>query len=361
MIDVSDIIFQVDSPVKIKKNGLVFPITRSELTSNTLVRCIGIIYGARDGDDSAYQRVMSGEDSNTTYTYKTGVAGKLKKEIRYRVNCLRDGDIDVTVSMRLNKSQISTLSEIGQSSDGELYQNMFPVKGITLITGSVDSGKTTLIYACLNEFILRHKRHAFIDTYENPIEGNLRDVVKKNNIQNKSVRQCPVPLGVKTYTSAIHQSLRRNTDIILLGEIRTQEEVIGLINGALATGKHLMGTLHTDSIPVTFSRLYNTLSSSNEGQMRSLIYDLIKNFNMIVSQKLLHTIDLKRIAVYETLIFTKSIKERLLSVPMEQLTSEIVLIMKESNDTMVHKAKKLFDNNVISSEEYYEFEAGFSY
>ncbi len=363
-LNVSDIVFQIGVPIKIKKNNLVYCITKCDLSVTAVVRFIGIIYGARDGDDSAYQRIMAGaedNDNNTTYAYKVGNAGQAKKTIRYRVNCLRDGDTDASIVMRLNNDQILSLEQIGQTRDGEIYKHMFPMKGLNLITGSVDSGKTTLIYACLNEFILNDPKHAFIDTYEMPIEGDLREVARKNGIQNKSVRQCPVPLGVRNFSDGISQSLRRNADIILIGEIRTQEEVIGVINGVLATGKLVMGTLHTDNIPVTFSRLYNTLSSSNEGQMRSLIYDLVSSTNMIVSQKLLQTVDKKRVAVFESLVFTKAVKERLNAVPMENLTAEITAIMKESDNTMVDKAKRLFEAGRLSKEVYIEFKNSFSY
>ena len=263
--------------------------------------------------------------------------------------------------MRLNSEDIYNLEDIGLTKDSIIYKNMFPMKGINLITGSVDSGKTTLIYACLKEFILHDERHAFIDTYENPIEGDLENLVIEHSIENKSVRQCPSPQGVKTFSEGIENSLRKNSDIILAGEVRTSDEVTAIINGALATGKLIMATLHTDSIPVTFSRLLNSLHSSNEGKMRALVYDLIKSMNIIVSQKLLTTVDIKRVAVNEVLIFTKELKERLTSVPMERLTHEITQVMIESKNTMVNKAEILLSKGVISQDVFDEFKRNFAY
>lgn len=360
-IEVSDISFQVDFPIKIKKNNMVFNISRCALQPSALIRMVGIIYGAADGDDSAYQRVMAGKDNQSTYTFTQGAPGQEKESFRFRTSVLRDGADDVSIIMRLNRDEILTLDKIGQSPQGPIYQNMFPLKGLNFITGSVDSGKTTLLYACMVEFILHSKRGAFINTFENPIEGDLRRVARENKIHNKVVSQCPVPIGVSSYLEAIDVSLRRNTDIIVLGEIRTQEEVMGAIKGVLSTGKLIIGTLHTQNIPVSFSRLINTLQSSNEGQMRALVYDLISSMNMIVSQTLLQTVDLKRVAVNEVLIFTKEVKARLLSVPMERLSAEITAIMKESNNTMVDMARKYFEAGVISSEIFEQFMQDFSY
>lgn len=361
MLDVSDIAIQEGFPVKIKKNNMVFNITRASVPASAIVRFIGILYQASEGDDSAYQRVMSGDDSNLNYEFKVGKAGVKKVPIRYRVNCLRDGDKGASLVMRYNNENFKKLEEIGLSRDGVIYKNMFPMKGLNLITGAVDSGKTTLLYACLNEYILNDPRHAFINTYENPIEGDLMSVARKNNIQNKAVFQCPVPLGVKTFNAGIEQSLRRNADIILTGEVRTQEEVTALIQGVLKTGKLLLATLHTESIPVTVSRIFNTLQDSNEGKMKTMIYDFIKSMNMIISQTLLPTVDMKRAAVNEVLVFTKEVKNRLYSVPVEELTKEITLIMKESNNTMVDKAKILLSEGVISQETFDIFEDSFSY
>lgn len=360
-IEVSDISFQVDFPIKIKKNNMVFNISRCSLQPSALTRMVGIIYGAADGDDSAYQRVMAGKDNQSTYAFSQGVPGQEKESFRFRTSVLRDGSDDVSIIMRLNRDEILTLDKIGQSPLGPIYKNMFPLKGLNFITGSVDSGKTTLLYACMVEFILTSKRGAFINTFENPIEGDLRRVARENKIHNKVVSQCPVPIGVASYLEAIDVSLRRNTDIIVLGEIRTQEEVMGAIKGVLSTGKLIIGTLHTQNIPVSFSRLINTLQSSNEGQMRALVYDLISSMNMIVSQTLLQTVDLKRVAVNEVLIFTKEVKARLLAVPMEKLSAEITAIMKESNNTMVDMARKYFEAGIISSEIFEQFMQDFSY
>jgi Tfp pilus assembly pilus retraction ATPase PilT len=361
LINVSDIAFQEGMPVIIKKNNLVFPITRGTLDTSVISRFLGIIYGAKDGDDSAFQRVMSVDDTNTTYVFKVGDSGTEKQSVRYRVNCIRDAEGGASIRMRLNNEQILKLEDIGLTEASEIYQNMFPVKGLNLVTGSVDSGKTTLIYACLGNFIERDPRSAFIDTFESPIEGNLKAVAQKAKVFNKIVNQCPVPIGVKSFSQGVEEALRRNTDIILAGEVRKPDEAVGLVQGVLSTGKLLMATLHTDNIPVTFSRLLEMLHSDNEGKMRSMIYDLISSMNMIVSQKLLTTVDLSRVAVNEVLVFTKEIKKRLNSIPIEKVSSEIEKIMLESGSTMVDKAESLRDQGIISEETFLKFKDSFSY
>jgi len=361
-LDVSDVAFQEGMPVMIKKNNLVFPISKAKITSISISRFIGIIYGSKEGDNNAFQRVLSGDGTNYSYKFTISKPGEERREIRFRTNAIRDGsDNTGSIRLRLNNETIYTLEEIGLSPEHEIYKNMFPTKGMVLITGSVDSGKTTLIYSCLRHFIESKQRPAFIDTFENPIEGNLKKVAMKCENFQVVVNQCPVPIGVKSFSGAIPEILRRNTDITLLGEVRTSDEAIGLIQGTLATGKLMLATLHTDSVPVTFSRLLEMLRMDSEAKTRSMVFDLISNLSMIVSQKLLTTVELKRIAVNETLVFTREIQDRLKKVEIEHIAKEIALIMIESENTMVHKARRFHKEGILSDEVFFNFEKDYSY
>lgn len=360
-MSISDISIQELSPIMIKINNLVYPITKRPLTRHIVQKMISILHGASEGDNSAYQKIMHGQPSNSTYSFKILNEDGTRTSVRYRYNVIRDQEVSVCITMRLNNDEIKDLSNIGLDENHVIYKNMFPMKGLNLITGSVDSGKTTLIYACLGHFIKYSPRAAFIHTYESPIEGNLKGYAHRHRVMNKVVSQTPVPGGVKTFTEGIENSLRRNTDIILIGEIRTRSEVEAVMTGVNVTGKLLMGTLHTDSTAMTIDRLINALHSENESETRAKVYQLLSAMNMIVSQKLLSTVDKKRIAVNECLTFDIALKRRLQNIPPEKLTREIEEIMLNSNGTMVHKAKEHMLSGRISKDVYNEFKSSFSY
>ena len=361
-LNVSDITFSVGFPISVKKDNKVFQISKKMMTKTDIKRMIGFIYQSREGDESAYQRVMMGQDNAATYTFNVSNPGKPRVELRYRCLSVRDGEDDASLTMRLNNENILRLNQIGLSKDHPLYKNMFPEKGLVLITGSVDSGKTTLIYACLAEKIMDPKSHGFIDTYENPIEGNLRKFAIENNAFSTIPRQCPItPNGITDYSQGLILSLRRNSDIILLGEIRTQEDIMGCIRATLASGKLVMGTLHTDNVPKTLSRLINSLSYSDESKTKMLIYDLINSIHMLVSQKLIAKKDSGRVAAFESIVFTPEIRERLLALPVERISVELGLIMKENGDTMVDMARKHFEDGLIDEETFLRFEKDYSY
>lgn len=359
-LEVSDISFQEGMPIIIKKNNLVFRITRSYLQRATIKNIVSVLHNAQEGDDSALTNIMQGNPSNLTYSYKVPIPGG-NKGIRYRVNVLREGERGVSLVMRLNKEDIFDLNQIGLSEDDVIYKNMFPTKGLNLVTGSVDSGKTTLLYACLKHFILNSPRSAFIDTYESPIEGNLRDLPSKFEIFNKKVSQMAVPSAVNSFSAGITESLRRNADIILTGEIRTPDEVNGVINGVMQTGKLILGTMHTDNTSMSVNRMIYALNNNSEAEVKSKVYDLLSSLNMVVSQKLLETVDMKRTAVNETFIVTKEIRDRLQALPIDRIAREIKGIMIEEKATIVDRAKIKLEHGKISEETFDKFKASYSY
>jgi type IV pilus assembly protein PilB len=115
--------------------------------------------------------------------------------------------------------------------------------GLVLVTGPTGSGKTTTLYAALNEL---NDISESVFTAEDPIEGTLQGVT-----------QCQVNTAVGyTFASILRSLLRQDPDIILVGEIRDQETAEISIKAAL-TGHLVLSTLHTNCSASTISRLLN--------------------------------------------------------------------------------------------------------
>jgi len=113
--------------------------------------------------------------------------------------------------------------------------------GIFLITGPTGSGKSTTLYASLNEVDSSEKK---IITVEDPIEYNL-----------PGINQCQVNevIGL-TFPSILRSALRQDPDIIVIGEIRDVETAEIAVTSAL-TGHLVMSTLHTNDAPSAITRL----------------------------------------------------------------------------------------------------------
>ena len=113
--------------------------------------------------------------------------------------------------------------------------------GIVLVTGPTGSGKTTTLYAMLQE---ANKPDVKIITSEDPVEYDIEGIV-----------QVPVnpDIGV-TYASVLRAVLRQDPDKILVGEIRDQETASVAVEASL-TGHTVFSTVHTNDAPSTVTRM----------------------------------------------------------------------------------------------------------
>ncbi len=113
--------------------------------------------------------------------------------------------------------------------------------GIILVTGPTGSGKTTTLYAALNQ---ANEEGVKIITTEDPVEYDLDGII-----------QVPVneEIGV-TYAKVLRTILRQDPDKILVGEIRDLETAQTAVEAAL-TGHVVFSTLHTNDAPSAVTRL----------------------------------------------------------------------------------------------------------
>lgn len=113
--------------------------------------------------------------------------------------------------------------------------------GLILVTGPTGSGKSTTLYATLNQV---NEAHRNIITVEDPVEYRLPGI---NQVQIN-------PKAGLTFASALRSILRSDPDIVLVGEIRDRETAVIGVEAAL-TGHLVLSTLHTNDAASTPLRL----------------------------------------------------------------------------------------------------------
>ena len=118
---------------------------------------------------------------------------------------------------------------------------IFSPYGLVFITGPTGSGKSTSLYAILNEIKGPSKN---IITVEDPVEYKMDNI---NQVQIKP------EIGL-TFAAALRSFLRQDPDIMLVGEVRDLETAQICIRSAL-TGHLVISTLHTNDAPSAVSRL----------------------------------------------------------------------------------------------------------
>jgi type II secretory ATPase GspE/PulE/Tfp pilus assembly ATPase PilB-like protein len=129
-----------------------------------------------------------------------------------------------------------------EDDDRRIFESKIRLSnGIILITGPTGSGKTTTLYAALNQI---RSPEVNITTIEDPIEYNLPGI---NQMQIK-------PEINLTFASALRAILRQDPDVIMVGEIRDRETLDNALRASL-TGHLVLSTLHTNSAVSSIARL----------------------------------------------------------------------------------------------------------
>ncbi|MDQ2817682.1 MAG: type II secretion system ATPase GspE [Candidatus Eremiobacteraeota bacterium] len=198
---------------------------------------------------------------------------RVPQDGRIQVNIKRDRyDLRVSVLpclygesvvMRIldRKSVMVDLDKLG--FDPELLERwkklIVAPNGVILVTGPTGSGKSTTLYATLNDI---NDTETKIVTIEDPVEYNIPGI---NQVQVN-------PKVGLTFAAGLRSFLRQDPDVMMVGEIRDQETALIAVQSAL-TGHLVLSTLHTNDAVAAITRLIDMgiepflLASSIQGVM----------------------------------------------------------------------------------------------
>ena len=167
-----------------------------------------------------------------------------EKEYDFRVSTLLTVAGEKAVLRIFDKeAMLISLEKLGLTKyDEDIFKTLISKPhGILLVTGPTGSGKTTTLYAVLNQMDSETDN---IVTIENPVEYKLNRI---NQIQVD-------PAAKITFATGLRTILRQDPDKIMVGEIRDTETAEIAIQAAL-TGHLVLSTLHTNDAPSAVMRL----------------------------------------------------------------------------------------------------------
>jgi len=165
--------------------------------------------------------------------------------------------------------------------------------GLILLSGPTGSGKTTTLYACVQQ-IDRRRRHVL--TIEDPIEYELRYATQW---------QVHGGMAGGEFSDLIRAAMRHDPDYIVIGEMRDMDTVETSLRAA-ESGHTVISTIHADTALQTFERLRSLMPAERE---RSSTYTLAQQVRCIMNQRLIkmlcqgcaHKIDAKDLVNEEEL------------------------------------------------------------
>ncbi len=282
----------------------------------------------------ARQRQVLYENKNLDFSYMIQEGEKL---IRFRADAYLDMD-QVALNMRAINQTIRPYKSL------ELHPNITKIvslahtkEGLTLVTGITGSGKSSTL-------------DAMVDLNNHTVDGHIVVIASPIEFVHKSdrciVRHREVGRDVLSFKDGAIQALRQDPDIIVIGEMRDPETIMVALE-ITDSGHKVFSTLHTASAVESIDRIIGEIPPVEQERVRYRLADVCR---CVMSQKLIPSLDGKRVLAREVMVMTPSVR----SAIKNNNTGEIYQMIQESGDqgmtTMEQDLKRLFVQKKISLE-----------
>ncbi|STX39392.1 DotB [Legionella feeleii] len=335
-LNASDITIQTGEPIFAEVYGRLLKITNRRLSNTELGDLINSIYGP-----NATTQLLSGKDIDTHYEFRPNRGVRY----RYRVNatsCLVEGHDAIQITLRTIPTTPPKLETMGLPEN--IVEAIAPQEGIVFITGATGSGKSTLLASIIRDLIEKEDSNRKVLTYEAPIEFVYDEIETISAV----VSQSEIPRHLPDFADGVRNALRRKPRLIMVGECRDAETISAALEAAL-TGHPVYTTLHTSGVAETMRRLVT--SFSGEERLGRTI-DILETIRLCIWQKLVPTVDGKRVALREYLVFDEEARDILLEGDPNDVTSTTRKLVRQRGQLMTVDARNKFEQGLISERVY---------
>jgi twitching motility protein PilT len=255
-------------------------------------------------------------------------------DVRLRVNLHRQRG-RLAAAVRALPERVPALEELQLPSS--LLDLVRPTQGLLLVCGPTGSGKSTTIASLLDHLNRTDFRHVI--TIEEPVEYVHRD-------RRAVFEQVEVGSDAPSFAAALRSALRRDPDVILVGEMRDLETMATAITAA-ETGHLILATLHTSDAAQAVHRIIDVYPASQQGQVRQ---QLALSLSAIVCQQLVPTVDGSgRTPAVEVLLATYAVRNHIRRGNLERLYNE--LVSGRGMISMEHSLAQLVRSGTIAADE----------
>ena len=254
---------------------------------------------------------------------------------RLRINVHRQRG-QLAAAIRALARRIPSLEELGLPS--ELGQLVQVPNGLVLVCGPTGCGKSTTLAALLGIINATDVRHVM--TIEDPIEYEHRN-------RRSIFEQVEVGRDAPTFGTALRAALRRDPDVILVGEMRDLETMAAAVTAA-ETGHLILSTLHIGTATQAVHRIVDVFPAPQQEQIR---IQLAMSLQAVVCQQLLPRTDGRgRVPAVEILVATHAVRNHIRCGRIEQLYNELVVGPSQGMRTMERSLADLVQRGLITPE-----------
>lgn len=245
----------------------------------------------------------------------------------------------IALNMRLIGSEIRPFAGFGFHPEIAKALSLKYVKqGLCLITGITGSGKSSTL-------------DSIIDANNRSVDAHMVIIGSPIEYVHESarciIRHREVGADVLSFKEGAIQALRQDPDIIVIGEMRDPETIITSLE-ITDSGHKVFSTLHTSSAVESIDRIIGEVPSEVQERIRERLADVL---TVVVSQKLVRTLDGKRVLAKEVLRVTPSISAAIKNNNLDEIYQMLQQGSKLGMITMEQDLKRLYEEKKISYEE----------
>lgn len=210
--------------------------------------------------------------------------------------------------------------------------------GLTLVTGITGSGKSSTLDTVIDANNRTVDSHIVI--IASPVE--LVHKPKKSVVRHREVGR-----DVRSFKEGAIQALRQDPDIIVIGELRDPETIMTALE-ITDSGHKTFGTLHTSSAMESIERILGEVPPDEQNRVRTRLADVL---TCVISQKLIPSLDGKRVLAKEVLMVTSSVKAAIRNDNVNEIYQMLMEGSEKGMNTMEQDLHRLYNEGKISKEE----------
>jgi len=286
----SDMFFTAGAPIQIKINGTVMPINSQPLDPEQVKKI-------------CYELMTEPQVKEFETKHEMNFAQSGGNLGNFRINIFHQKNT-VAMVIRFVKPDVPPFESLGLPPI--LKEVIMEKLGLILIVGSTGSGKSTTMASMIDYRNTIKTGH--ILTIEDPVEFIFKH--KKSIVNQREVR-----VDTHTYENALISAMREAPDLLMVGEIRDRETLQSSLLFA-QTGHLCMSTLHANN---SYNALNRIIGFFPREARESLQADLSIALRCVISQRLVKSVDGKRVAAVEVMINTKHIQELIKAGEINQI------------------------------------------
>ena len=319
----SDLHLGIGYPPLLRARGDLVPLREAPIDSDEMEALLFEITNPAERE-----RITTELDLDFAYAYG--------QKARFRANYFHK-TTGLAAVFRTIPTKVLSLDDLGCP---EVIRRMSERRaGLVLVTGPTGSGKSTTLAEMIDS--INRTRACHILTIEDPVEFVHPPL--KAQVTHREVGP-----DASSFAAAIRSAGREDADVILVGELRSNE-TMKLALQLASFGVLVFGTVHTNSAAATIDRILNAFPFDEQPQVRGM---LSESLLAIISQQLLKSSDgAGRVAAYEVLVSSSALAAMIREGKTVQIPSLMQAGQSVGMQTMDMALERLLQKGEVSFED----------